>query len=204
MALKSRHAARTARWCVGLLLGGQTLLWCSTAPAEQPWDLATLLSRRQQVKSASASFVERKYLHLLMRRLESTGHLRYRAPDYLQRTTTRPAHESLELQGDAVTIIRRNGERFTAKLSQYPEVAALVEGMRSTLAGDRVTLERHYTIEFSGEEAAWHLRLTPRNASVRDKVDQIVVSGSAEQIALVEVRERDGDRSEMVITAEGP
>ena len=204
MALNSRVAARSTWWCARLLLSVLALAWSGVGQADQRWDLEALMARRQQVKSASAHFVERKYLHLLMRRLETAGQLRYQAPDYLQKITTRPAPETFELRGDTLTTVRRNGERFSATLSQYPEIAALVEGMRSTLAGDRTTLEHHYTLEFTGSVAAWSLRLIPKNISVRDQVNQIVISGSAEQVTLVEVRERDGDRSEMVITADGP
>ncbi len=171
---------------------------------DQHWDLQALMAKRRQVESATASFVEHKYLRILMQRLETSGRLSYKAPDWLQKVTSKPAPETFELQGDAVTMVQRNGERVTASLSEHPEIAALVEGMRSTLAGDLATLERHYAVEFKGSATAWRLRLSPRDPTVRDKVSVIAISGSEEQIKLIEVREQDGDRSEMIITPVGP
>lgn len=198
-----RSIASQLLWCC-LLVAGAVGKVQGQAHDDGHWDLQALMAKRRQVESATATFVEHKYLRILMQRLETSGRLRYKAPDWLQKVTSKPIPETFELQGDSMTMVQRKGERVTASLSAHPEIAALVEGMRSTLAGDLATLERHYTIEFKGNASAWRLRLSPRNATVREKVSVIAISGSEEQIKLVEVREQDGDRSEMIITPAGP
>lgn len=198
-----RSIAKQLLWCCVLVAGAMSKVQ-GQADDDGHWDLQALMAKRRQVASATATFVEHKYLRILMQRLETSGRLRYKAPDWLQKVTSKPSPETFELQGDSMSMVQRKGERVTASLSAHPEIAALVEGMRSTLAGDLATLERHYTIEFKGNASAWRLRLSPRNATVREKVSVIAISGSEEQLKLVEVRERDGDRSEMIITPVGP
>ena len=170
------------------------------AADDAAWGVEPLMAKLQQVKSASAGFVERKYLRLLMQRLETAGRLSYVAPDWLQKVTTKPALATFELRGDTVSSIQRNGERYSVTLAEHPEIAALVEGLRSTLAGDLPTLQRYYTIDFQGSHANWQLRLTPIDLTVREKVDDILISGAEATLKRVEVHEQDGDRSEMIIT----
>lgn len=168
------------------------------------WNVEALMAARQQVKSDSATFVEHKYLRILMQRIESSGTLHYEAPDWIQKVTTKPTQETFELRGDTVSSIQRDGQRFTATLGEHPEMAALVEAMRSTLAGDLITLRQHYTVELQGSRDRWQLRLTPKERFVSEKVGEIVISGSLAALTLVEVHERDGDRSEMFIQSDDP
>ena len=170
------------------------------AANDAPWGLEPLMMSLQQVKSASAKFVERKYLQLLTQRMETSGTLNYAAPDWLKKVTKNPALETFELRGDTLAGIQRNGERYSVTLGDHPEVAALVEGIRSTLAGDLPTLQRYYTVDFKGTREHWQLALTPKDQKVRERVDDILISGAEATLKLVEVHEKDGDRSEMIIT----
>lgn len=192
----------TLRLCVVLM---SALVVVSAYAGEHGiWGVEALMAARRQVKSASATFVEHKYLRMLMQRIESSGTLRYEAPDWMQKITTKPTPETFELRGDTVSSIQRDGQRFTAALGEHPEIAALVEAMRSTLAGDLVTLLQHYTVEFQGNRDSWHLHLTPKQHLVSEKVSNIVISGSLAELTVIEVYERDGDRSEMIIQSEDP
>ncbi|MBI4695221.1 MAG: outer membrane lipoprotein carrier protein LolA [Gammaproteobacteria bacterium] len=187
-----------------LVLGVCLLIGVTARVAAGDWDLDALMAARREVRSSSARFVERKYLRLLMERLESSGRLRYVAPDRLERITEKPAAETFELSGSTITGTQRNGERYTLSLAEHPEVAALVEGVRATLAGDLPTLQRHYAVSLAGDRARWQLRLVPYEQIVREKIDDIVIGGADVFLTTVEVHEKDGDRSEMTIQPDGP
>jgi outer membrane lipoprotein-sorting protein len=167
------------------------------------WSLESMMAGLHQVKSASARFVERKQMALLTQPLESAGTLRYIAPNRLEKTTLTPTAETIVLDGETLTGTQVNGDHYTFALSDQPEVATLVEGIRSTLAGDLATLRRYYTVDLKGNHDDWELDLTPKNQRVRDKVDSIRIKGAELVLKTIDVAERDGDHSQMVITPDG-
>lgn len=176
------------------------------AAAQQPktppssWGLPQLMASLRQVKTASGRFVERKTLHVLNEPLTTSGTLLYVAPDQVQKITASPQRERLALSGDSLTIEGGpDGRRRTMSLSSYPEVAALVQGIRATLAGDLTTLERFYTVKLDGNPASWQLLLQPREARLQKVVQWIRIGGSADRIRTVDTEQGDGDHSEMSI-----
>ena len=179
------------------------------------WTLATLMAGLQQIKSASAHFTEHKYVHMLPRPLESSGTLTYVAPNRLEKITLAPARESILLQDDELSGTRSDGRRYSVSLSDHPDIATLVEGVRSTLAGDLPTLERrfeirltgdldHYDVASDGTRAGWQLMLMPRDKDVRAKVDLIRIIGTGTALQEIDVVEADGDHSEMSVVPAAP
>jgi len=130
--------------------------------------------------------------------------LTYRAPDKLEKVTLTPAPETIRLDGGMLTGKRADGEEFSVDIDSHEEIAALVEGIRSTLAGDLATLQRHYEIAFSGNGEQWRLDLAPKSRRVREKVETIRIQGIGTAIGTIVVSEKDGDRSEMTITPDTP
>jgi outer membrane lipoprotein-sorting protein len=175
----------------------------NTAPAVG-WSLDMLMANLHQIRSASAHFVELKTVHMLTRPIRAEGTLSYVAPDRLEKITTAPAPETIRLDGQTLTGTRSNGEDYTVDIAGHSEIAAMVEGIRSTLAGDLPTLQRYYTITFSGGPDRWQMDLAPKDRRVREKVDRIRISGAGTIIDMIAVEEKDGDRSEMTITPDTP
>jgi hypothetical protein len=192
------------RFSAGLALTLAGLLAPIGAGADAPWGLVSLMAKLHEVREARAHFTERKYAAMLTAPLETSGTLSYVAPDRLEKITLAPAPESIVLHDDLLTGTEADGKHFSLSLKDRPEIAALVEGVRSTMAGDLATLDRYYSIAFEGNPADWHLALTPLDRSVRDKVDAIRIDGAGTQLTAIEVHEKDGDRSEMVVTPDGP
>lgn len=189
----------------GLVILGMMLLPSAShagepVPGTSVWSLESMMAGLHQVKAASARFIERKQMAMLTRGLEATGTLRYVAPNRLEKITSTPAPETIILDGETLTGTQANGDHYTIALSDSPEVAALVEGIRSTLAGDLPTLRRYYSIDFKGTHDDWELDLTPKNARVRDKVESIRIKGVELVLKTIDVAERDGDHSQMIIT----
>jgi outer membrane lipoprotein-sorting protein len=193
-----------AAWILFLLAMALPIAAPADDAASGEWGLNALMADLSRVQSVSARFVEDKYLASLTRPLHSAGTLRYVAPNRIERTTTEPPGEKIVVEGETLTTSSADGQTVTVALDEHPEIAALVEGFRSTLAGDLATLRRYYGIDFAGGRADWRLTLKPRNPAVRQRVDLIRLSGSGTAVGMVEVQEKDGDHSVMIVTPDAP
>jgi len=173
----------------------------SVAPVSQAadWQLADLMQQLSRVKSAQARFVERKYIAMLDKPVESSGELSFTAPDHMEMRTLKPKAQSLLLDGDRLTM-EQDGRQRTVSLQSYPEVTAFIEGIRGTLAGDRQALERTYRVHLLGTPARWQLILEPRDSAMSRIISRIRIGGSQAEVTLVAYDHADGDRSEMQIT----
>jgi hypothetical protein len=100
-------------------------------------NLPDLMQLLAQHKSGKASFIEKKYIGILEKPVESSGELAFTAPDKLEKRTLKPKSESLVLEGDNLTVDQPDRRRLTVSLQDHPEIAAFVQSIRGTLAGDR-------------------------------------------------------------------
>jgi outer membrane lipoprotein-sorting protein len=174
--------------------------------AETPtWGVAQLMQDLAQVKTAQATFTERKFLSVLSRPLESSGTLLFQAPGHLEKHTLKPKMESLVLDQGVLTIDSkaRNIKR-TLVLQEYPSVWGFVESIRSTLAGDLPTLERFYQTELEGDAAHWKLRLSPLEPRTREVLHEIRISGRGNRVVSIETLEPNGDHALMEVTEDAP
>jgi hypothetical protein len=191
-------AERVARVLLALLLA----LACLPGAAAE-WGLADLMRSLSQVKQARGRFVERRDLAALTAPLRSSGTLVYVAPGRLEKHTTKPAPESLVLEGERLTIEKiEGGPKRVLNLPDYPVLWAFVESIRSTLAGDLGTLNRFYRVELSGKESQWRLVLVPIEPKMREVVREIRIEGRGDWVGSIAVLEAGGDRSTMTITRE--
>lgn len=169
------------------------------------WDMRQLMQGLAQVKEAKGKFVERKFLSVLNRPLESSGMLMFQAPAHLEKHTLTPKAESLVLDHGVLTIDSkaRNIKR-TLVLQEYPAIWAFVESIRSTLAGDLPTLEHFYKIELEGNAAHWKMRLQPVELKVREVMREIRVSGHGNRVDSFETVESNGDHTLMTVVDDTP
>jgi hypothetical protein len=154
-----------------------------------------LLAMRQHGR---AEFIEQHFLAVLKRPIESSGELRYDAPDRLEKRTLMPRAETLVLTGGVLTVERAHSRRVT-DLHAHPQVLPFVESIRATLAGDRGALERVFRLEFAGSVSRWTLTLVPLESKVKQSVSQVRIDGARDQLLKVEIRQPDGDRSLMTL-----
>jgi hypothetical protein len=154
-----------------------------------------LLAARQHDK---VEFVEQQFLAVLAHPIESSGELRYDAPDRLEKRTLEPRPETLLFAGGVLTVERAHSHH-EIDLRAYPQVAPFVESIRATLAGDRSGLERVFHVDFSGSVSRWTLTLVPLESKVKQSVAQVRIDGMREQLLRVEIRQSDGDHSLMTL-----
>ena len=101
--------------------------------------------------------------------------------------------------GRTLVLESRKGVR-EIRLADMPAIAAWVESVRATLAGDASTLARHFTVRASGEPSRWRLDLTPLSVELAAIVLRVSIDGAGAQIGRIEVAEASGDRSVMIVT----
>lgn len=172
----------------------------SADPAATVLQLPQLMAWMQSVRRSSASFVEQRFVQMLRQPLQSSGRLLYVAPDKLQKETLAPTKSALIVDGDHMTVEQPDGKMRDLSLSEIPELGALVESIRATLAGDPATLDRFYVPTLTGTANDWSLQLEPRDPRLRKMLTLIRIQGDGTSIRSVETIERDGDRTDMTIT----
>jgi hypothetical protein len=161
--------------------------------------LGQLMQRLALRRQGHATFVERQFLAILDRPLESSGELSYDAPDRLEKRTLRPKPESLVLDHGLLTV-RRGTHSYRLPLANYPQLAPFIDSIRATLAGDLPALERVYALTFESAGGDWTLVLVPREAELAALIARIRLSGAGDQIREVSVDRADGDRSVMTVS----
>lgn len=190
--LKSSQFPRT-------ILFFSLMLVTAVSHAETNWNLDQLMQALASNHSSHASFTEIKSIAILDKPVESSGELFYTAPDRLEKRTIAPKAESMLLEKDKL-IIEQRGKKHVLSLQSYPEIAAFIDSIRGTLAGDRLALERTYNLNLEGNEQDWSLSLFPRLDKMKKVVSSIKISGSGNVLSTIAIQQADGDSSLMTIT----
>ncbi len=188
------HAAagRRAVLAAALALGVAPRAFAAAgAPA---FDLAALMARLAAQRHGAARFTEQRFVQGIDAPLLSSGLLGHAAPDRLVRRTLVPRAESFAVEGNTLTLTRGGRSRSVA-LDSVPELVAVVEALRGTLAGDAAVLQRHFRSAVAGSADAWTLELTPLDAQLAAQVRLVRIAGSGGDLRSVEMRYTGGDRS---------
>ena len=173
-------------------------LAASSPAVAAAWDVQQLMDSLAQNKSGRATFVEKKYIAVLDKPVESSGELIYTAPDGLEKRTLKPRPESMTVKGGEL-FVERGRQKHKLQLQAYPELAAFIDSIRGTLAGDRKALERNYRLSVDGAPERWTLQLQPLDEKMQAVVQRIGISGVRQQVRSIEIIQADGDRSVMAI-----
>jgi outer membrane lipoprotein-sorting protein len=170
----------------------------ASVPAFAAWDLQQLMETLAQAKSGRATFVETKRIAMLDKPVESSGELLFTAPDRLEKRTLKPKPESMVVNGGEM-LVERGSRKYQVQLQAYPQLAAFIDSIRGTLAGDRKALERSYQLSLDGTAESWSLQLLPLDKKMQEVVKRIRIAGARDQVKSVEIVQADGDSSLMVI-----
>jgi len=162
------------------------------------WDIDQLMRGLAQIHSDHASFVEKKFIAMLDKPVESSGELFYTAPDHLEKRTIKPKPESMILDHGTL-VIERGRQKHGLQSQDYPELAAFIDSIRGTLAGDRKALERNYRLSLDGTIEHWTLQLLPVDEKMQAVVKRIRIAGVRDAVRSIEITQADGDSSLMLI-----
>jgi outer membrane lipoprotein-sorting protein len=175
-----------------------TLLLCSNLSHATSWDIDQLMHNLALTRAGQATFVEKKTIALLDQPVTSSGELLYSAPDHLEKRTIKPKAETMLVDGDNL-VIERGKQKYRLQLSDYPELAAFIDSIRGTLAGDRKALERTYQLSLEGNAANWTLALVPNTARMQQVIKRIKITGADNEVRSIDIAQTDGDSSHMQI-----
>ena len=162
------------------------------------WDIDQLMHGLAQTRSDHAGFVEKKSIAMLDKPVESSGELFYAAPDHLEKRTLKPKAESMILDHGTL-MIERGRQKHELQVQDYPELAAFIDSIRGTLAGDRKALERNYRLSLDGTAEHWTLQLLPVDEKMQAVVKRIRIAGTRNTVRSIEINQADGDSSLMLI-----
>lgn len=160
--------------------------------------IGQLMQGLAQTRSGHAAFTEKKFIAMLDKPVASSGELFFRAPDRLEKRTIKPRPESMILDGGSI-VIERGRQKHTLQLQEYPELAAVIDSIRGTLAGDRKALERSYRLVLEGGVDQWVLQLLPAEEKMQALIKRIRITGVRYDVRSIEINRADGDSSLMVI-----
>jgi outer membrane lipoprotein-sorting protein len=177
-----------------------TIVLALRPAAGSDWQLADLMQTLSHNQQQKATFVEKHYLSVLDKPLESSGELSFIPPNRLEKRTLKPKPESVIVDGDVLIVDQSNRRHLRVTLQERPEISAFVESIRGTLAGDQSALEKVYSIRLSGTAENWRLWLVPLQEQMVRIVSRIQIAGSQGDLTTIEFDFADGDRSEMVVT----
>ena len=121
----STGTSRDPPWSPGLIVAAALVIAphlaaADTPPAVSAWGLPELMASMHGVRTASARFVEQKFVQLLARPLQSSGTLIFNAPDRLQKETLAPMASRLTVNGDRLTVVQPDGKTREMSLSEFP------------------------------------------------------------------------------------
>jgi len=180
------------------ILAGLAVILAPTISHAADWDIDQLMHSLAQIRSDHTSFVEKKFIAMLDKPLESSGELFYTAPDHFEKRTLKPKVESMTIDADTL-IIERIHQKHRLQLQDYPELAAFIDSIRGTLAGNRQALERNYRLSLDGTAEHWMLQLLPADEKMQAVVRRIRIAGMHDAVRSIEITQADGDSSLMLI-----
>ena len=166
--------------------------------AHAAYDIDQLMTDLAGQKGGRARFVEKRHVALLDKPVQASGEMVYSPPDRLEKRTLLPKVETMVLDKDMLSM-ERDKRKLTINLQSRPEALAFVDSIRSTLAGNRKSLEQSYALKLQGESAQWVLTLVPSEPAIAALLQRITVTGSKSQVRHIEYLQVDGDRSEISI-----
>lgn len=169
---------------------------CFVVPTARAAEVEKLMAAMAAVKHRVVSYKEEKQMEMLEESLHSEGRLEYIAPDKLIRSVMKPV-EMRYIINSRQLIIDKGGKLQVRSLENLPLVRVFVESFRSVLAGDLDTLNKYYSITFSGDPPAWKLILQPKDKKLAVYVKKLELSGTGDDIQLYVVEDSNGDLTRM-------
>jgi outer membrane lipoprotein-sorting protein len=179
---------------VWVLSGGDSL--ASDAGGAAPTELEALMQRFAESGGVRARFRESRHLSILTDPIETTGTLYFAPPDRLARHTTSPGRSRIVIEAGRVSLRDETGQRvFDFSTNEIAQ--ALVGNLMVVFRGDLKLLRERYAISFDSNAEHWTLDLEPRARALRSIIERVQFVGKGRDLAAMETREPNGDRTIM-------
>ena len=162
-------------------------------------NLPSLMAALASVPERRAAFQETRRFAALDQPLLSTGHLLYRRPGYLAKTTDWPQPETLVVDDARLVLTAGNEAPRVLDLGAMPELRTLVDAIRGPLAGDLPALRQAFAVTAAGNMAGWTLGLVPLDPRAARLLRLAEVSGRGVDVLAVRLVQANGDEQQMTI-----
>lgn len=178
---------------LALLLSAMASVAAAQAVARDAVDAGWILQALARPAPMRTAFVEVRGSALLKAPLRLAGE--YRRPDAatLVREVRSPYRETTTLRAGEAVIARDGKTPRRFALSRVPELAGLQTSFGALLAGDRVGIERTYTVAARGSRERWTLTLVPKDKALAARVRDIVLYGQGAELRCIETRPAKGE-----------
>lgn len=199
------------RWILVLA----ALLLATPARAQEPTpapvataaapSLETILARFAAMTGLSAKFREEKRIALLAAPLVNEGVLYFAPKARLARHITAPAPATVLIDEGSLRYADAGGSE-SLQLDANPVLRLFVDSFIKIFAGDRVALERMYTMDLASLPAGpdglprWSLKLRPRVAPMTKVIDRVEIVGRDVVLETMTVVEVGGDETVTTFT----
>jgi len=148
---------------------------------------------------ARTAYTEVRFSGMLDRPLILHGELEYDGPGKLSKTVDAPYRERTTIENGEASVQRGDNAVRKFSLSQAPELEGFLRGFAALLGGDAQSLERDFEFVASGRDAAWRLKLTPRDSRLAKRINAIEVDGTGTTARCFSTREADGDVNVLMV-----
>lgn len=157
-------------------------------------ELTELLQLFSQEKQSTVDFKEIKHVSFLDEAIITSGHLKFIAPNKLQKFVLQPNKVSHKIEAGELEI--NNGdETHIINLDDHPEFSIILRATIGVLAGDHAILKQKFKIAFKHKKAGWTLLLSPLDSYVLGYVESIKMMGRKNQIFEIVVTEPNHDQT---------
>jgi outer membrane lipoprotein-sorting protein len=189
-----RHVVHAAVWLVSALVVAG-----AAAQAPNPTATLTVDSIVEGVAAqaqGAVRFREVRSLKLLKEPMVTTGVLRFKRPDRLERIVTAPVAESMVIEGGTL-IVERDGVQTVLVMDDRVPAIALIRSLTAVLQGNAARLRELNDVSAEGSVRQWTLSLRPRDST--SPVDRIRMVGHGTGIDRIELDERSGNRTAITL-----
>lgn len=127
------------------------------------------------------------------------GELTWRGDAQLEKRIDTPYRETLIINGEDVEVQREKKSPHHFTLEHAPELRGFLAGFTALLSGNMAQLQQYHAFALSGDEHAWRITLTPRDAALRKRIRRIQVFGSDKMLRCFNVEQADGDSNVLLV-----
>lgn len=159
-----------------------------TTPEET---LAGILAEFAVAQSSSTNFIEEKHLSTHKKPVLLKGHMLYKRPGYLKKQIDEPYAETLEIDGDYLSLTSYDGESRQMSVKDNPEVYLYVSAFRGILSGDMTLLEKNFSISYAGGLGDWKVGLVPLQKASAAGLQRVTFEGSNAVINKIVIVNKD-------------
>lgn len=188
-----RTGPRNAVFALALSLWAMASVVAAQAVDRGTVDSGWILQALARPAPMRTTFVEVRGSALLKAPLRLAGEYRRPNAGTLVREVRSPYRETTTLRSGEAVIARDGKTPRRFALSRVPELAGLQSSFGALLAGDRVGIERTYTVAARGSRERWALTLVPKDKALAARVRDIVLYGQGAELRCIETRPAKGE-----------